>query len=186
MAFKIQIRHVQEIAESRKMLISEVLEGIEHDCDNLRIVDGDQVRALARKLLVTPARLLGEQDDLDDGVKLCRRDGGFVRRQERKGKLYYTYRHLATTSAAPELMALRVSVHCNDEEDVVLNGGHESKELVYVTIGQIRMHWANGAALRSIDLDEGDSVYLSPNIPHSFRSLIGESELLAFNYCLPM
>lgn len=44
------------------------------------------------------------------------------------------------------------------------------------------MHWTAQSRKRSVDLDCGDSVYLQPNVPHSFMSLDGESELLAFNY----
>jgi mannose-6-phosphate isomerase-like protein (cupin superfamily) len=185
MSFEISFHNVRRIAESRKMLVAEALDGFDSDSDVVRLAHAEDLRALATRLLVSPSELLLGQDDLDDGIKVCRREQGFSRAQQRKGKLYYTYQHLATTSAAPELMALRVTVHCNDEEDVVLNAGHDSKELVYVTVGGIRMHWDTGSGVREVDLGQGDSVYLAPGIPHSFRSIEGESELLAFNYRLP-
>jgi mannose-6-phosphate isomerase-like protein (cupin superfamily) len=185
MNLAIPVSHLRQIAESRKMKVESFLETLDHDSENVNLSSIGDLQALAERLVVSPSELLRQHDDLDDGIKVCRRHEGFTRSQERKGKLYYTYQHLATTSAAPELMALRVSVHCGDEEDVVLNGGHDSKELIYINRGRIRMHWNGPSGMRSLDLDEGDSVYLAPNIPHSFRSLHGESELLAFNYRIP-
>lgn len=183
MQMMIPLSHVEKMAIGRKMLPESVIEKFPVNDAGLVLRDFDDLRQLSELLVLPMSEVLAlASADLDDGVKVCRKDEGFVRTAERGGKAYYTYQHLATSADAPELMALRVSVHCQNEEDVVLNAGHGSKEIVYVTKGRIRMHWQAGDVRRSTDLDCGDTAYVRPNVPHSFISLEGESELLAFNY----
>jgi len=179
----IPLRRLKQLAESRKMVVDAVTVDLDKDEHSVRLSGFADARLLADRLVMPMSSLIEMADsDLDEGIRVCRREDGFVRDAERQGKLYYTYQHLATSNAAPELMALRVTVYCNKEEDVVLNAGHGSKELVYVTKGNIRMHWNGAEGTRNVDLAEGDSVYLNPDVPHSFRALDGTAELLAFNY----
>lgn len=183
MNIDIPLQSIKHLAESRKMDVSYVTRDLDVSGNTVHLNTLRDANTLAERLIMPMAALMAlVESDLDQGIKVCRKDEGFVREAERKGKPYYTYQHLATSNAAPELMALRVKVHCDNEQDVVLNGGHSSKELIYVTQGTIRMHWDNGEDTRNVDLHEGDSVYLDPNVRHSFRSLGGTAELLAFNY----
>jgi mannose-6-phosphate isomerase-like protein (cupin superfamily) len=183
MNIDIPLKSVASLAEARKMTVGGVTAGLEVRGDALQLRSLDDASLLAGRLVMPLAALMAEvESDLDQGIKVCRKQEGFVRESERKGKRYYTYQHLATSNAAPELMALRVTVHCDSEEDTVLNAGHHSKELIYVTRGEIRMNWQAGDDTRMVDLHEGDSVYLNPDVRHSFRSLGGSAELLAFNY----
>lgn len=179
----LSMQKVRTLAESRKMVLADITSDLDVDGDTLRLNQIDDVQTLAERLILPASAVMALlESDLDEGIKVCRKEEGFVRLAKRKGKAYYTYQHLATSNAAPELMALRVTVHCNSEEDVELNGGHGSKELIYVTEGDILMHWQTGVDTRQVELHPGDSVYLDPNVRHSFRSLGGNAELLAFNY----
>jgi mannose-6-phosphate isomerase-like protein (cupin superfamily) len=175
---------LEKLAIGRKMDASQVMSGFAMEEGGVKLDSMDDLRALSDRLILPMDQVLEAVDsDLDDGVKVCRKAEGFVRTSERNGNRYYTYQHLATSKAAPELMALRVTVHCNSDDQVVLNGGHGSKEIVYITKGPIRMDWQALGQLRQVDLREGDSVFLSPNVSHSFRALGSQdAELLAFNY----
>lgn len=132
--------------------------------------------------LAVPINHFINENDLDNGVKVSRKDDAFARTIEKSGQKYYTYNHLATTKTEPNLMALRVVLHCDKPEKVVLNGGHQSKEIVYVTKGQVQMDWENDSKRNATVLNEGDSAYLSPGVSHSFIAVKGEAELIAVNY----
>ena len=175
---------LEKLATGRKMELPQVLDGFASKDGGVQVNALEDLRVLSDRLILPVEQLLeATANDLDDGVKVCRKQEGFVRSSERAGRKYYTYQHLATSKAAPELMALRVTVHCKDEDHVSLNGGHGSKEIVYITKGPIRMHWEAAGVRRQVDLNEGDSVFLLPNVSHSFRSLDEhDGELLAFNY----
>lgn len=165
------------------------MDALGHDLkdEDVVLIEGEtSLKDLATRLRIPVASLFEDgKDDLDNGVKICRSTEGFTRIAERKGTKYYTYRHLATTDAAPELMALHVMIHCGDDNKVVLNGGHGSKEIVYILEGRVRMHWQHGSDLRQVDLEPGDSVYINPGVSHSFISadgVGGKCSLLAVNY----
>jgi mannose-6-phosphate isomerase-like protein (cupin superfamily) len=145
----------------------------------------DDLEQLSKLLNVSPADLLRENTtlDLDRGVKVSRNGETFKRVSERNGKKYYTYNHLVTTNAYPTLMPLRVELHCTDEDDVVLNGGHSSTEIVYVTKGTVRMHWDYDNHINQLDLHVGDSAFIQPGVSHSFMAAGKEdAELIAINW----
>lgn len=183
--FSCSLATVERLAASRKMTIGDVLEPGEVQDQEVAFDSVDRLRSVAARLAVPVSLLLDETElgDLDAGVKVCHRDEGFSRVSERDGRSYYTYHHLVTTSAAPTMMALRVELHCRDEDHVVLNGGHDSQEVVYVTRGIVAMEWLgpDGASRKSV-LSPGDSAYIHPGVPHSFRAVDSGAELLAFNY----
>lgn len=170
---------------SRKMTLSEL--------KDLDIVDlGGQLQMKYGVLLqlsditaLPVGRFIECGDDLKDGVKISRKDQSFKRDEIRNGKKYYTYHHLATTTYDPNLMALRLDVHCKSEDDICLNSGHESKELVYVTKGKVQVQWRlEGGEIETDILNEGDSIFVQPNVPHSFTAIDSKesAEIIAVNY----
>ena len=171
----------EDLIASRKMTYHEFVDLARKDGDVITFRSLDDVRKVADKLDV-PVSHLFDEDDLDDGVKICRGLEGFQRTETRNGEEYYTYTHLATSKTAPELMALHLTAHNDKEEKVTLNAGHGAKEFVYILRGNIKMHWKNGISQRSTLLETGDSVYLMPGIPHSFIAEQGDAELLAVNF----
>ncbi|VVO18387.1 cupin domain-containing protein [Pseudomonas fluorescens] len=189
MSIKIGIAKIEELAASRKMSVDEVLRAINAVRTEYVVIDSmSELQKLADVLIIPMDEVLrGLRSDLTNGVKIFKRNEGFRKVSSRDGKKYYTYQHLATTNSAPELMALKVTLHCGSLEDVVLNEGHSSREVVYVLKGAVRVDWGDGveAERQAEVLLEGDSIYISPNVPHSFMALEGSSEILAFNYSLP-
>ena len=124
-----------------------------------------------------------DKSDLDGGVKISGPGEGFRITSQRGGAPYYTYQHLATTNAAPELMALKLTLHCHDEAGIVLNDGHDSKELIYVLKGDVRFDWIDPAGQRrEARVNQGGSCYVDAGVPHSFSSIGPTAEVLAINY----
>jgi len=185
----IALSRIEEIAACRKMDPRVVLQGYQVSGNEVVVPTEKALKALSDVLLVPESDLSGtpqaETSDLDAGVRVYRASEGFKRTVERKGKAYYTYQHLATTKDAPELMALKVTLLCDQPESVTLNDGHGSKELIYVIDGSVRMDWddADGSRHTSM-LNKGDSVYLQPGIPHSFAASDAKAEIIAVNYNL--
>lgn len=174
---------VRKWSDGRKLPIEDVIRGLGATETQIVLDSFEQLEVLSRRLAIRPSDLLrgGEESDLDDGVRVCRSGEGPRRTLTRDGLPYYTYQHLVTTSAAPTLMPLRVTLHCTDESAMVLNGGHDCQEIVYVTRGVVRMHWGTPRGVRTLDLSPGDSAYLQPGVPHSFIAVGEESELIALN-----
>lgn len=82
-------------------------------------------------------------------------------------------------------MALRLDLHSDNLQPLKLNDGHDSKEIVYVTKGAVKVQWiGDNETLKENILYEGDSIFISPNVPHSFTNNIAgqKSEIIAINY----
>lgn len=175
---------IEKWALLRKMNPAEVLAGYTVN-ENEITMNYQEMVDLCNQLNVPPSKLLEETTelDLDRGIKISRNGQTYKRTSERNGKKYYTYNHLVTTTAYPTLMPLRVELHCNDENDIVLNGGHDSTEIVYVTKGTVRMHWEYDNKIHQLDLNIGDSAYIQPGVSHSFMAVGNEdAELIAINW----
>lgn len=126
-----------------------------------------------------------DADDLDDGVKIARKNDTFSRDETRDDVHYYTYHHLVTTKTDPDLMALRLDLHSNNTQPLKLNSGHKTKEVVYVTRGKVRIQWLDeNNQLNEDILNEGDSIFITPFVPHSFTNFDKnlKSEIIAINY----
>lgn len=177
---------VEGLLASRKMTLSHLNGSAKVEGENVVFGSFGELNDLAGQISVPVAAFFEKgASDLDDGVKIARRDDTFKREEIRDGEHYYTYHHLATTSAEPSLMALRLDVHCHDPQKITLNAGHGSKELVYVTKGTVQVQWTNTeGTMREDVLNEGDSIFVWPNTPHSFTALNADSpaEIIAVNY----
>jgi uncharacterized RmlC-like cupin family protein len=184
---KIDLNLLEKVASSRKIPLDDLLGDFQVEQGSVVMPEPESLGKLADRLIV-PASMLTEDaperpTDLDGGVKFAAAGEGFRITSERGGAPYYTYQHLATTSAAPELMALKLTLHCNREQGIVLNEGHDSKELVYVLKGDVRVDWIDPKGeRRSAVMAEGGSVYVDPGLPHSFSSIGATAEVLAINY----
>lgn len=176
--------NLTEWASLRKMTPEEILNQFEIVEDKVTLTF-EQATELGNKLNVSVADLIVSTDtnDLDKGIKIARDNKGYKRTSVKNGKEYYTYNHLVTTNAYPTLMPLRVEMHVNDEDAVILNGGHDSTEIVYVTKGKVRMNWEYNNAAHQDILEVGDSAYIHPGISHSFTTYGSEeAELIAINW----
>lgn len=175
---------VEKWATMRKKLPEDVLINLKVEGTHV-LFTYEELETFAKELNVLPTTLLEENKDLDldRGIKITRNGKTFTRVSERNGKKYYTYNHLVTTNAYPTLMPLRVELHCSDENDVVLNGGHDSTEIIYVTKGTVRMHWEYENTQHELDLHVGDSAFIQPGVSHSFMAVGNQdAELIAVNW----
>ena len=177
----VEKNNLRSLIESRKMSSDEIIKSYESIGSKIVFKSFEELKNLSDKLAV-PIKDFFIDNDLEEGIKIGRRAEGFSRTIEREGVKYYTYNHLATTKTEPNLMALRVDLHCKDIDKVTLNKGHSSKEIVYITKGKVRMDWKTENGNHYTELNVGDSAYVSPNIPHSFLALEDNSELIAINY----
>ena len=177
----VEKNNLKSLIESRKMSSDEVMKHYEIVGNKVVFKNFEEIKNLSDKLAV-PIKDFFTDNDLEEGIKIGRRADGFSRTVERKGVKYYTYNHLATTKTEPNLMALRVDLHCKDIDKAVLNNGHSLKEIVYITKGKVRMDWKTENGDHYAELNVGDSAYVSPSIPHSFLALEDNSELIAINY----
>lgn len=178
--------HLESLLATRKMTLSHI-QGVDVRGDRALIKDVEQLQWIADHTAIPLSAFFDGQttSDLDDGVKIARKGTGFKRNEIRDGVLYYTYEHLVTTNQDPNLMALRLDLHSDELQPLKLNGGHSSKEIVYVTKGSVRVTWlADNNQLKESVLNDGDSIFILPNVPHSFtNSVAGEkSEIIAVNY----
>lgn len=178
--------HLEALLATRKMTLSNI-EGVRVQGDRALIKDVEQLQLIANYIAVPVSAFFegNTPSDLDDGVKIARKGTGFKRNEIRDGVHYYTYEHLVTTNQDPYLMALRLDLHSDERQPLKLNCGHLSKEMVYVTKGSVRVTWlVDDHQVKESILNDGDSIFISPNVPHSFtNSIVGEeSEIIAVNY----
>ena len=184
---KIDLNALEEVATSRKMPVDEVISGFRIEEGNVLLSGMDALEKLADALIVPRSLLertvVADRSDLDGGVKIAEAEQGYRITAERGGAPYYTFQHLATTNAAPELMALKLTLHCNREERIVLNEGHEAKEVVYVLKGDVRLDWLSETGERRwARVNQGGSFYVDAGVPHSFSSIGPTAEVISINY----
>jgi hypothetical protein len=122
-----------------------------------------------------------DESDLNDGSRIAKKGTTYIRTAERNGLDYYTYHHLAKTNTAPSLMPLRITVHCSDEDHVAMNT-HACPEFVYVSRGPIRFHWRQTGPTQCETLETGDSLYIAPDVEHSFTCVEEDGEIIAINF----
>ncbi|MFH4399000.1 cupin domain-containing protein [Vibrio diabolicus] len=179
--------HVISILSSRKMTIENLSGVADISDDKITFPSHQELKRFSDYIAVPVSTFYKEMNhsDLDDGVKIARRDKTFSREEVRDGVHYYTYHHLVTTKADPNLMALRLDLHSNEEKPLRLNSGHGSREVVYVTRGTVRVQWLDESNSMCEDvLYEGDSIFITPYVPHSFTNYSNQekSEIIAINY----
>lgn len=95
----------------------------------------------------------------------------------------YHYRHVMILNQDPNLLVLRTTPLNSSFNESSPNKGHEVKEIVYVLSGVVGITWSSkNKEIRTQVLEQGDSVFIEPWIPHSFCSLSQDSEILAMDY----
>ncbi|GKW42440.1 cupin domain-containing protein [Pectobacterium parvum] len=179
--------NILKLLSGRKMTI-ENIEGFATSSEEKVIFDSmDSLQKLSDMTSIPLSCFFNQEasDDLDEGVKIARRNETFSREEIRDEVHYYTYHHLVTTKADPGLMALRLDLHSNETQPLRLNGGHATKEVVYVSKGSVRVQWLDDMKnLHEEILNEGDSIFITPDVPHSFTNndVNHKSEIIAINY----
>lgn len=178
---------LDSLLSSRKMTVDNINVSYVRGDKNTYFESIDDLKCLADYMAIPLGMFFfnSGESDLDDGVKISRREASFRRDEYRDGVKYYTYEHLVITNQDPNMMALRLDLHSDGSNATKMNDGHQSKEVVYVLKGRVRAEWANEDGIFFSEvLMEGDSIFVSPGVPHSFRNDHQDvvSEILAFNY----
>ena len=132
------------------------------------------------------------KDDCSTGVKIFRVDESkkSARIMTRAGKPYYEYRDTAMSCVAPFrpewIMELCFVDNNNPENvDVQWNNGHFMHQFTYF-IGEVNFYYKNDNGSKEVEImNTGDSMYITPFVPHSFATRKGAKEnglILALTY----
>lgn len=121
------------------------------------------------------------ESDCEKGVKFMRapQSGGsarFFNRKNKNGDLtpYYEYRDTAMSRLAPFkpewIRELRVVQDANPlNPDVAYNNGHFMHQLTFF-IGPVNFYWEVNGQKNCVEMNTGDSNYITPFWPHSFTA----------------
>ena len=139
------------------------------------------LQAMAKVYPVSIADLWVEYDDTDHGVRVVTaaesNDSQRVfDRRDRSGGLsqYYEYRDTAMSRTAPFkpewIKELRVVADAEpDNPDVAYNHGHLMHQTTFF-VGPVNFYWELNERRHCVELNTGDSNYVTPFVPHSFTS----------------
>ena len=131
-------------------------------------------------------------DDCPQGIKIMRSDESkqSSRIMERSGYPYYEYRDTAMSKTAPfrpEWILELCSVDDNDPRNKLVqwNNGHFLHQFTYF-IGEVNFYYIDSDGEKKVALmNTGDSMYITPFVPHSFASRNGAKQpglILALTY----
>ena len=132
------------------------------------------------------------RDDCETGIKImtATESKDSSRIMDRADKPYYEYRDTAMSSVAPFrpewIMELCV-VDDNDpnNKSVQWNNGHFMHQFTYF-IGEVNFYYMSPTGEKKVGLmNTGDSVYITPFVPHTFATRKGASKnglILALTY----
>lgn len=126
---------------------------------------------------ISPRDFFLIKDDCPDGVKIMRSETSknSARVMSRAGRDYYDYRDTAMSSVAafrPEWIRELCVVDDNSAEnsEVQWNNGHFLHQFTYF-IGPVNFYYRDEKGNKKIAvMNTGDSMYISPFVPHSFTT----------------
>ena len=132
------------------------------------------------------------RDDCETGIKImtATESKDSSRIMQRAGKPYYEYRDTAMSSVAPfrpEWIMELCIVNDNDpnNKSVQWNNGHFMHQFTYF-IGEVNFYYISPTGEKKVGLmNTGDSVYITPFVPHTFATRKGASKnglILALTY----
>ena len=131
-------------------------------------------------------------DDCPQGIKIMRSEESkqSSRIMERAGHPYYEYRDTAMSKTAPfrpEWIMELCSVDDNDPRNKLVqwNNGHFLHQFTYF-IGEVNFYYIDSDGEKKVAvMNTGDSMYITPFVPHSFASRNGAKQpglILALTY----
>lgn len=115
-------------------------------------------------------------DDANNGFKILKFDESenSQRKMYRAGKPYYLYKDTVMSKVSPfrpEWIKQLVVVNDNDpnNEAVKFNNGHFLHQFTYF-IGPVNFYYIENNVKKVAEMNSGDSMYISPYIPHTFTT----------------
>jgi transcriptional regulator with XRE-family HTH domain len=119
-------------------------------------------------------------DDAPSGVRIMRAEESQATERvlSRAGAPYYAYRDTAMSRTAafrPEWIEELVAVDDNDPDNprVQWNNGHFLHQFTYF-IGPVNFYYLEDGVRRVAEMKTGDTMYISPFVPHSFATRTNE------------
>jgi len=116
------------------------------------------------------------EDDTTEGYKIMTQSESdkSQRLMKRNDKPYYLYKDTAYSRLSPfkpEWIEELVTVENNDpnNSEVVYNNGHFLHQFTYF-IGEVNFYYIEDGVKKVAEMSTGDSMYISPYIPHSFTT----------------
>ena len=116
------------------------------------------------------------KDDTTNGYKIMtkKQSDSTKRLMNRSGKPYYLYKDTAYSRLSPfkpEWIEELLVVTDNDPNnvDVIFNNGHFLHQFTYF-IGEVNFYYILDGVKKVAIMNTGDSMYISPYIPHSFAT----------------
>lgn len=117
-----------------------------------------------------------EDDTEEKGFKIFRKEDSdkTARKMNRDGKPYYLYKDTVMSKLSafrPEWIEELVTVEDSDPKNnkVKFNNGHFLHQFTYF-IGPVNFYYIENGKKKIAEMNTGDSMYISPYIPHSFTT----------------
>ena len=116
------------------------------------------------------------EDDTKNGFRIFKKEDSdkTAREMSRDGKPYYLYKDTVMSKLSPfrpewieELITVNDSNPQNNE--VKFNNGHFLHQFTYF-IGHVNFYYIENGEKKVAEMNTGDSMYISPYIPHSFTT----------------
>lgn len=144
----------------------------------------ETLQQLAQAMGVNLRDLIPITPDTTDGIKVLLKGDQYRRTIARGGKPYYVYADLVMTTENVGLRPMAITLLCIEDKDVVMNKGHFLHQCTYALHGRVRFFWEFNGERKWRDFEEGDSWYIRPYVPHSFRSLNKDdlATIIAFTF----
>jgi methylphosphonate synthase len=137
--------------------------------------------AMSEVYPISLADIWVDADDTDHGIRLMTAESSkessrVFDRPDKNGKQneYYEYRDTAMSRGSPFkpewILELRCIEDLNpDNPDVAFNNGHLMHQTTFF-IGPVNFYWEVDGKRHCVEMDTGDSNYITPYVPHSFAS----------------
>jgi hypothetical protein len=116
------------------------------------------------------------EDDAPDGVRVMRAEDSSrtSRVFQRGGADYYEYRDTAMSKVSPFRPEWILELRSVDDDDpanpqVHWNNGHFMHQFT-MFVGAVNFYYVEGAERRVMKADTGDSMYITPFVPHTFAT----------------
>ena len=123
------------------------------------------------------------EDDAKDGYKIFRfsESENTKRKMYRGGKPYYLYKDTVTSKVSPFrpewIRQLTVVDDDNPENNLVkYNNGHFLHQFTYF-IGPVNFYYVENNTKKVAKMNTGDSMYISPYVPHTFTTRKNEKNI---------
>ena len=116
------------------------------------------------------------EDDTNNGYKICTssQSNSSKRVMYRGGKPYYLYKDTVMSKVSPfrpeRIQQLSITEDLNPDNDKVkFNNGHFLHQFTYF-IGPVNFYYIENKEKKIATMNTGDSMYISPYVPHTFTT----------------